>query len=316
MTVTTPADREVKIGILSAAGVCVCWGLSMLYYKAVDHVPPLEVLAHRTVWSLVFFVILLTIQGRMGELKAALRDRHTVISLLIAALLISQNWFGFIFAIQIERAMEASFGYYIFPIVAVILGAIFYRERLRPVQIVAVLLAVAAVLTLAFGLGVTPWISLWLATTMGFYGMAKRATKAGPVLSVAVEVLLISPIALAWLIAVHGWDVQGLVDRPGGWFGENWRDTLLLIGSGPLTGGPLILFAMAARRLTYATMGLIMYLNPTIQFLVAAIAFGEPVTGWHMIAFPLIWLALAIYSADALARERSARKRAINAAGP
>ncbi len=264
-------------------------------------------LAHRTVWSLVFFLTVLAVQGRVAQLPRLLFSR-AVPAIALSALMISANWFGFIWSIQAGRAIEASLGYYIFPLVAVMIGLVAFREGLSPGQWAAIALAVLAVLVLTVGLGAAPWIALFLAVTFGVYGLLKRQVEAGPVLSVAAEVALLAPLAAIWLWGVHGghWGT-------GGAFGASTRDTVLLAFSGVVTGLPLMLFSYATKRVRMATVGLVQYLNPTLQFAVAALVFTEPVTRWHLIAFPLIWAALAIYSFAVLRSER--RRRALPVAG-
>jgi len=305
---------EAQKGVLALLAASGIWGLSALFYKLLAQVPPLEVLSHRTLWSLVFFGIVLVVQGRLHELGAlVVRPRVLAVS-IVAALLISSNWFFFIYSVQIGHAMQASLGYYIFPMVAVLLGLVVLGERLSAAKWLAVALAAIAVGVLVFGLGVTPWISLLLAVTFGLYGLIKKATRAGPLVSVTAEVALLSPLALIWLWGVHTQGWTGLVGRNLAVFGHDWRDSLLLIGAGPLTGGPLILFSYGSKRVSMATLGVVQYMNPTLQFLAATLAFHEPFTGWHAAAFALIWTALAIYSGDSLRQDRAARRASVMAA--
>jgi len=298
---------QSKGGILALLGACMVWGLSPLYYKLLSHIPPIEVLSHRTVWSFVFFTLVLIVQGRLGQLKLALGNRRSALVIAFASLMISANWFCFILSIQIGKAVEASLGYYIFPLVAVLIGVAVFRETLGKAQILAVVLAGSAVLVLTIGLGVAPWISLILAVTFGLYGLVKKQLPVGPVVSVTAEVLLLTPIAL--IVIVLSWQ-DGHAS-----FGNDLRDSLLLMLSGPLTATPLILFSTATKRVSMATVGLVQYLNPTLQFLCAVLVFGEPFGQWHAIAFGLIWTALAIYSLAALRQDRAARRASIAAAG-
>lgn len=293
---------EAAKGFWGMVLACVVWGLSSLYYKALAHVPPLEVLSHRTLWSLVFFGAVLLAQGRLCTLVAALRGRGLPV-LGFSALMISANWFLFIWSVQNGRAMEASLGYYIFPLVAVLIGVIGFAERLRRLQLVAVVLAALAVLVLTWGLGMAPWIALLLAVTFGLYGMVKKHLAVGPVVSVTAEVALLAPLAGLWLIGVHGgfWGA----DNAGAWFGRDAGTSLMLAFSGVMTGGPLMLFSYAAQRVRMATVGLVQYVNPTLQFLCAVLAFGEPFTPWHQAAFALIWLALALYSLAGLGQAKA-----------
>ncbi|HKK86567.1 MAG TPA: EamA family transporter RarD [Roseovarius sp.] len=292
--------REETKGIIAMVATCTVWGLSGIYYKLLDHIPPIEILAHRTLWSCVFFAFVLLLQGRISVLGQALAGRKSILLIGFAALMISTNWFVFITSIQIGRAMEASLGYYIFPLVAVLLGAIAFRERLGKAQLFAVALALCAVVTLTWGLGVPPWIALILATSFGLYGLVKKGLSVGPVVSVTAEVLLLSPIALTVLWYFHS-DGHGA-------FGVNWRDSLLLMFSGILTGTPLIMFSYATKRVTLATVGLVQYLNPTLQFLVATLIFQEAFSFWHAVAFAMIWTALAIYTTASLRQDRAARR--------
>ncbi|EDM72046.1 RarD [Roseobacter sp. AzwK-3b] len=291
---------EAVKGVTAMVAVCTVWGLSGIYYKLLSHIPPIEILAHRTLWSLIFFAAVLLIQGRIALVGQALGNRRSAWVIVFAAFMISLNWFVFITSIQIEKAMEASLGYYTFPLVAVLLGAIVFRERLVRAQQLAVALAAAAVITLTVGLGVAPWIALVLASSFGLYGLAKKGLSVGPVVSVTTEVLILSPIALVVLWVVHSGG-QGA-------FGTTWRDSALLAFSGPLTATPLILFSYATRRITYATVGLVQYLNPTLQFLVATFIFREAFSFWHAIAFAMIWTALALYTTAAWRQDRAARR--------
>lgn len=279
---------EGQKGIVAIIAACVIWGLSPLFYKLLTHVPPLEVLAHRTGWSLVFFAALLGFQGRLGDMRRAFAGRRQSGLIALASVLISINWFTFILAVQIGHATEASLGYFIFPLVAVLIGRFGFGERLDRWQWISVAMAGLAVAVLTWGLGVAPWISLVLASSFGFYSAIKKLLPVGPVVSVTCETLLVLPIGLTVLVVQHATG-QGAFGR------EIW-DSALLILSGPLTAIPLILFSYAARRVALTTVGLLQYINPSLQFLCAVAVFGEAFTGWHQIAFGLIWIALILFS--------------------
>ncbi len=298
---------ETGKGVLAMVAACTVWGLSPLYYKLLAHIPPLEVLSHRTLWSLAFFALVLLAQGRLGLLRGALSSGRSVGVIAVAALMISANWFCFILSIQIGKATEASLGYYIFPLVAVLAGVLAFGERLGRAQWTAVALAVTAVVVLTVGLGVAPWIALILAVTFGLYGLIKKRLTLGPVVSVTAEVLLLAPVALVIL-----W--QGWADGTAA-YGASLRDSLLLMVSGPLTATPLILFSAATKRVSLSTVGLVQYLNPTLQFFCAVLVFGEPFGQWHAIAFGLIWLALAIYSLATVRQDRASRRVAMAVSG-
>ena len=300
-------------GLLALVLANVIWGLSSIFYKHFADVPPLELLSHRTIWSFVFFALVLAVQGRLREVTWAFDSLRRVAVTVLAMAMISVNWFLFIWAVQVGRALEASLGYYIFPLVSVVLGMIVFGERPGLARAVAFGLAALAVAILTYGLGAVPVISLCLALSFGTYGVIKKFSRLGPVVSVTAEVAVVVPLAAIWLWGVHvqGWG--GLVGRTLGLYGTDLSQSLLLMASGPITAGPLILFSYASRRLTLASVGLTQYLNPTLQFLVAALILAEPVTRWHAVAFPLIWAALALYSI-ALLRQDRARRRAASSA--
>lgn len=293
---------------------CGIWGLSPIFYKQLAAVPPMEVLSHRTIWSFVIFATLLLAQRRIGALFSVMTTLRGAALIAAAGLMISLNWFVFILSIQIDEAIAASFGYYVFPLVAVSIGFLAFSERLSRAQLIAMVLAVLAVLVLGFGLGVTPWISLVLACSFGIYGLIKKSLSIGPVVSVTGEVALLSPLALIWILGVHfdGW--TGLVGRAGGFFAQDLVTTVLLMVAGLITAGPLILFSYATKRLSLSSVGFIQYLNPSMQFLVAVLLFQEEFTRWHAIAFGLIWLATAIYLLSSMAQEKSARRASVNSA--
>jgi len=285
----TALMSEVKKGVLAMVVACIVWGLSPLYYKLLVSVPPIELLSHRTIWSLVLFALVLFIQGRLRGALGVLGNRNIMVTLFIAALMIAFNWFVFIYSIQINRATESSLGYFIFPLVSVIFGVVLFREKLGRAQMYAVMLAAVAVLILTYGLGQAPWIALSVSVSFGIYGVIKKSLSIPAIVTVTLEVLLLSPIALMILYLHHASD-------SGGQFGQSLSVSLLLILSGPMTATPLILFSYATRRVALATVGILQYINPSLQFLCATVLFLEPLSLWHAIAFPLIWAALALYS--------------------
>lgn len=295
---------ETRKALLAMVLACVVWGLSGLYYKLLSHVPPIEVLSHRTLWSAVVFSVVVLVQGQGAALRDLLTGRRLAL-VVLAALMISANWFLFIFSVQTGHTVEASMGYYIFPLVAVALGMVAFGERLGRLQAVAVALAALAVVLLTVGLGVAPWIALAIAGSFGLYGLVKKRLGAPPVASVTAEVLVLAPLAALWLWAGATGQVQEF-GRPGGHFLDSPATAALLMVSGVLTAGPLMLFTYAVPRLRLGTVGVMQYLNPSLQFLVATVIFAEPLTRWHVMAFALIWAGLGLYSLDALRRSREA----------
>ncbi|MGB7270080.1 MAG: EamA family transporter RarD [Albidovulum sp.] len=297
--------HSARSGILALVIACTIWGISPLYYKLLVDVPPLEILTHRTLWSMVIFCLYLGVQKRLPEVGRLMLGRQRLIVLLGAAM-ISVNWFVFIRSVLNGQAVEASLGYYIFPLVAVVLGMVFFGERLNRWQAAAVSLAAVAVGVLTYGLGVAPWVALVLAGTFGIYAVVKKRLNAGPVASVTAEVAWMAPLALYWLVYLEAGGQ--------GHFGHDLQTSLLLAFAGALTAVPLMLFSYASRRVSMAAFGLTQYLNPSLQFLCATLVFREVFTGWHMIAFALIWVAVAIFAAQTLVQDRARRKAASSAA--
>jgi chloramphenicol-sensitive protein RarD len=240
------------------------------------------------------------VQGQLADVVHGLGRNFGQVAL--AAVMISVNWFGYIYAIGHGQGVEASLGYFIFPLVAVLLGRVFFAETLARLQWVAVGLAGLAVAVLTIGLGVPPWMALLLASTFGAYVLVKKRLALGPIVSVTAEVLVLAPLALGWLA------LRGTVAP------NHLQTHLLLALSGPMTATPLILFSYAARRVSLATVGLLQYINPTLQFGCAVLVFAEPFTRWHAIAFPGIWAALALYSFSLWRQDRAARNAVSSAA--
>lgn len=278
---------------------CIVWGLSPLYYKLLVTVPPIELLSHRTLWSFILFALILQLQGRLGIALGILRDKKIALILFVAALMIAFNWFVFIYSIQVGQATDSSLGYFIFPLVSVVFGVFIFREGLTFAQMGAVGLAAFAVLVLTYGLGSVPWIALSVSVSFGIYGVIKKTLSTPAIFSVTLEVLVLSPIALLILYLHH-------TSSSGGQFGQSLSVSLLLILSGPMTAIPLILFSYATRRVALATVGILQYINPTLQFLCATLLFLEPLSIWHAVAFPIIWIALALYSWSSLQSSKRA----------
>lgn len=289
---------ETTKGLWSLLATCLIWGSFPIYFNMLSDIPPLEILAQRTIWSFVFFMLMVVVQRRWNEILAILRSPKIWV-VAAAALAISSNWLVYITAVSAGHVVEASLGYFIFPLSAVMMGVVVYREHLGVVKSAAVALAVGAVVFLAWGLHATPWISLILALTMCIYGMLKKGLPFAADVTVAVEVLILVPFALLYVAALHyGWGVP-----PGsGVFGTDWRTTVLVMCSGVLTGVPLVLFGYGAQRVPMGTLGVMFYINPTLQFAAAVMILNEPLTIYHMIAFPVIWLAITIFTTASLRR--------------
>jgi chloramphenicol-sensitive protein RarD len=280
-------------GVVSAASAFLIWGISPIYWKALQTVPALEVISHRTVWSFFFLVPLIIILRRWQELIKAIKDYRTFLTLLFTALIVGGNWFLYIWAINNNYLLQASLGYYINPLVNVVLGMVFFKERLRPQQILAVSLATAGVLYLTIYYGGFPWIALTLALSFGLYGLIRKMAPVGSLVGLAVETLLLSIPALVYLFYL---DSRG----SGSIFRVSLKLDLLLIGCSVITATPLLFFTLGARRLYLSTLGLLQYIAPSCMFILAVFLFHEPFSSAQVVTFILIWAALAIYSKDSL----------------
>jgi chloramphenicol-sensitive protein RarD len=284
-------------GLLYAALAFTTWGLYPLYLLQVASVPPLEVVLHRSAWSLLFLLGLLAALGRWSWLSALRRQPRQLALFAASSLLLSTNWLVYIYAVVSGHVLDASLGYFINPLVNVLLGVLVLKERLRPVQWAAVGLAAAGVAWLTVDAGRLPWVALVLACSFAVYGLIRKTATLGALEGLTLETLMLAPLvlpALLWVSLASG----GALAR-GDWALNGW---LLLLG--PLTALPLLLFGAAARRLSLATVGLVQYLSPSIQFLLGVWVFNEPMQMRRLAGFALIWAGLALYSADALRRAR------------
>lgn len=277
-------------GAACAVGAFGLWGGFPLYFKAVAHIPPAEVLSHRVLWSVVFVALLLGLLRQWPAVAAALRDRRTLLRLLVSAVLIALNWLVFIWAVANDRVLEGSLGYFITPLVSVLLGRLVLGEALTRLQWLAVVLAAAGVGWMLAGVGRLPWVALALAATFGSYGLARKLTPVAAAPGLFVETLLLAPLAAGFLLWLGDEGAFGHVSR---------ASDGLLAAAGLVTAVPLILFAQAARRLRLASVGLFQYITPTGHLLLAVFVFGETFTPDHAITFACIWLALALYSFSA-----------------
>ena len=293
-------------GALYAALAYGTWGVLPIYWKALAGVPLIEVLAHRVLGTVLFTFALLAVLRRMPEVAEALRSSRERISLLVSGLLIAVNWGVFIWAVGAGRIVETSLGYYLNPIVNVLLGTLLLRERLRRAQVIGVALAGLGVLVLLLSHGRLPWIALVLAVTFGLYGLMHKLTRVRPIAALAIETSVLAPAALLYL-GVATEPLGGALRTAG-----PLAQTLLAL-AGPVTALPLLWFGSAARRLRLSTLGLFQYLAPTLALLVAVFLYHEPFTRAHAVAFTLIWGALALYSVDALQASRSILSRSSTA---
>ncbi|MBE9157246.1 EamA family transporter RarD [Nodosilinea sp. LEGE 06152] len=296
MALPKPAapDRQSddKLGPIYALLAYSTWGLLPIYWKLFDATPAVEVLSHRMIWSAVFLCGILVVQRRLSDLLALLRSPRRVLVLLLTASLLTFNWGLYIYGVNSDRVVEASLGYYINPLVTVLLGFVFLKERLYRGQQVAVALAVVGVGYFVWQLGTVPWIALALAISFAFYGLLRKVVAVAPLVGLAVETLLITPITLLF--------VSWLGATGQGHFGQGWPLTLLFVGAGVTTSMPLLWFNNAAKRLKLATLGFFQYLAPSLSLLLGVFVYGEPFTPVHVVTFSCIWAALLLYSVTAL----------------
>lgn len=288
-------------GLTSAAAAFLLWGLAPIYWKTLLHIPSYEILLHRVVWSLVFLAPILVWSRNGQALVNALRRPATLGILAGTALLLSGNWYIFIWAVNHDRILQTSLGYYINPLVNILLGMVFLRERLRRVQWLAVILAAVGVTTLTVHYGSIPWVSLALAFSFGFYGLIRKVAPVGPVVGLSVETLLLFFPAAAVLVWM---DVQG----HSSFLTTDRATDLLLAGCGMVTAVPLLCFTFGARRIQLTTVGFLQYLAPSCTFLLAVFVYREPIGGVQMFTFVMIWAALALNSADSIRHHRRLRR--------
>ncbi len=291
---STPKSRsESLFGVLYAGLAFLSWGLLPVYWKALGAVPALEIIMHRLMWSFLFLLPLMILQRRWREFTKIVRNRRILGTLLATSLILSGNWLLYVWAVNQNHILQASLGYYINPLVNVVLGMIFLRERLRAPQVLAVLLATAGVVYLTVSYGVFPWISLGLAVSFGFYGLIRKVAPVGSLVGLAVETMLLSLPAAVYLIYR---EIQGV----GTIFHAGLKTDLLLLGVGVITAVPLLLFTLGARRIYLSTLGLMQYLAPSGMFLLALFYYHEPFSTAKIWTFVMIWAALAIYSTDSV----------------
>ncbi|MCK7548881.1 EamA family transporter RarD [Marinobacter koreensis] len=289
---------EATRGVLFGLAAYTLWGSFPLYFSLFEGIPAYEVLIHRIIWSCLFLAVVITLLKRWQPVRNALRQPQRLGFVLGCAVFIALNWGVYIFAVETRHVLQASLGYFLTPLVNVAMGMIVLRERISRLQGLAVVLAAFAILYQLFLLGVVPWITLVLAFSFGSYGLFRKKVELDGLSGLFVETLLLLPVALiAWAWLGHR-DLSHFSQSPGG--------LLLLLSSGVVTAVPLLAFAGAARRLRLATVGFLMYINPTLQFLIAKFVFDEPLSPAKLMSFVMIWIALAIYSWSAWQERTSA----------
>ena len=283
----------MNTGILSAVLAFLCWGLFPLYFHAIGEVPPLQILAHRMLWSLLFLMIVLAVRRQWTWLHTVRRPR-VFGSFVVSAVLLSVNWLIYIWAVNNGHVIEASLGYFINPLVNIMFGSVLLKERLRRAQWMAIAVAALGVAWLTWQAGNVPWVALALAVSFGGYGLLRKTAALGALEGLSFETMVLFPLAAAYVawLTVHG--ENAFLNT-----GSN-TTRLLLVAAGPITAIPLLLFAAGARKIPLSIVGLLQYMSPTLQFLLGVWLFHEAFTADRLVGFVLIWLALALFAAEGL----------------
>ncbi len=287
-------------GVIYAAVAYIMWGLLPIYWKALHSVPSTQIVAHRVVWSLGFVALVLTARHNWGWLSGVLRRPRVLLAFVLSGTLLTINWLVYIWGVNAGFIVETSLGYFINPLVNVMLGYVILKERLRPAQWLALAIALGGVLYLTFSYGAFPWIALTLAFTFGFYGLIRKTAALNSAEGLFLETAIIFLPALGFLLLQETRGVGALAHT-------DVRTTMLLIGAGAATSIPLILFAAGARRITLTSLGLLQYLAPTLQFLIGVLIYHEPFGPDRVVGFSLIWLALILYTTESLLTHRGRR---------
>lgn len=285
-------ESAQRQGVFFGLAAYLCWGFFPVYFKSVHVVTPLEMVSHRICWSLAFLMILVLGKGAWRDMLQLFARPKSLAVLCLSTLLIAANWLVFIYAINAGEVLQSSLGYFINPLVSVLLGFVFLKERLVRVQWVSILLATLGVVYLAVSFGVMPWISLLLAASFGLYGLIRKSLKVDPLVGLTVETLLLAPIAFSYLFWMHQHGTAAFLS------GSSRLDFLVSL-SGIVTAVPLLLFIGATKRLRLATVGFLQYITPTLHFLLAVLLYGETFTHAHLVSFSFIWCGLALYSYNA-----------------
>ena len=294
----TPAEK----GVLYAVLAHLTWGAMAVYFGFMIHISPMEIAVHRGLWSIPFAAVIIWWLGQYRDVWRAVLSKRNLAILTLTSAIIVFNWGFYVWSIEQGRTLESSLGYYINPLLNVVMGYLFLGERFTRLQLVALLLALVAVLIQTFAAGVFPWLGLMLATTFCLYGFLRKTIAVGPTQGFFIEVCIIAiPLVLMQI-----W----LVNRGEAHFGGATSDTLLLMGCGLMTTSALVFFALSIKLLRYSTAGLLQYISPTLVFLTAVFVFGEPMDRWKLLSFVVLWIGLAIYSWSALRDERNRRREA------
>lgn len=293
-------EREQRLGLVAGLGAFAFWGLAPIYFKLLGAVGADEIIGHRVLWSVVFLGLFLALRHRKRFITHVRISRRTLAALTLSGLLILVNWLIFVHAVNTDRVLSTSLGYFINPLVSVLFGFLIFRERLVPLQLLGVLVAASGTAYMTYRIGQFPWIALGLAVSFALYSVVRKLTDVGPMVGLFWETLLVMPLALVWLLWLAGDErLVFSADQPG--------LALLLAGTGLVTVVPLLLFAAGVRRLPLSTIGIMQYLAPSITFILAVFVFAEPFSADHAVTFVCIWVGLLLFSWAGWTRVRRAR---------
>ncbi|MDN4502179.1 EamA family transporter RarD [Alteromonadaceae bacterium BrNp21-10] len=298
-------DKSVKIGVLLAIAAYSMWGVAPIYFKAISHISAPDILMHRVVWSAVVLFVLVLALGQVAKVRAAMKNIKVLQTLLITGVLLAANWLLFIWAINNGHILEASLGYYINPLLNVLLGYLFLGERLRRLQQLAVVLALVGVAFLVISLGQLPWIALILAFSFGIYGLLRKTVAVDSLPGLTIETTMMLPFALLYWVFFASADSNMLLN--------DISVNTLLVFAGVVTTAPLLCFTGAAKRLMFSTLGFFQYIGPSLMFVLAVYLYNEPLQIERLITFAFVWMALFVFSMDSLRHYRQQRKLRLSA---
>ncbi len=298
----------MKKGIWYAVGAYAAWGVFPIYWKWLHTVPAIQVIAHRIIWSFALLAIIIFVTRQWGAFRRAAFSRRVLLIYLAAAVLLSINWFTYVWAVNAGFIVETSLGYFINPLLSVLLGVVFLRERLRPWQWLPIGLAAAGVIYLTVAYGSLPWIALTLAVSFGIYGLVKKTAPLGSLHGLTLETGLLLVPAIGFLVYTEA-------AGQGAFLHSGWVTDLLLAGAGVVTTIPLLMFASAAQRIPLSLVGILQYIAPTLQFLIGVLLYREPFDRSHLIGFSVVWLALIIFWLEGFLARRKLKAQAIENEG-
>jgi len=284
---------RTRQGVLFAIAAYTMWGIAPIYFKLLATVPALEILSHRIIWSFILVFALVLLTKRLARLQPLLRHGPTMLKLALATLLLAGNWFLFIWAVNAERILDASLGYFINPLLNVAIGMAFFSERMRPMQWLAIALAATAVMVQIISFGEVPWIALVLASSFAIYGAIRKRLPVDSISGLWLETLILLPIVLVYMLFFANSATTDMSHN-------NWSLNLLLIAAGVVTTVPLLCFTAAAQRIRYSTLGFFQYIGPSLMFVLAVWLYNEPLAFDKLVTFAIIWAALALYSIDTI----------------